>query len=72
MKTAVIEKKNPPKNKQTNNQTNPYFVLSTDSVEEDFVSDTHDEDELSANAVNEDQNVCITLLFRSNLKKRGS
>ena len=69
MKTAVIEKKN---QKKPNNQTNPYFVLSTDSVGEDFVSDTHDEDELSANAVNEDQNVCITLLFGSNLKKEES
>ena len=53
MKTAVIEKN------QTN-QTNPYFVLSTDSVSADFVSDTDVEDELSVVAVNEDQIVCIT------------
>ena len=37
-----------------------FCIVSTDSVEEDFVSDTDDEDELSVVAVNEDQNVCST------------
>ena len=42
-------------------QTNPYFgFFSTDSVEEEFVSDTENEGEFSVVSVNEDQNVCIT------------
>ena len=38
-----------------------FCFVSTDSVEEDFVSDTDDEDVLSIVADNEDQNVCSTL-----------
>ena len=43
-----------------------FCIVSTDSVEEDFVSDTDDEDELSVVVENEDQfeNVCITLLSK--------
>ena len=40
-------------------QTNPYF-FSTDSVENDSVSDTDDEGEPSVVVDDEDQNVCIT------------
>ena len=48
-----------------------FCFVSTDSVEEDFVSDTDDEDELSVVAVNEDQNVCITLLSKAILNVEG-
>ena len=66
MKTVVIEKKHKkPLNK-------PIFrILSTDSIEEDFVSDTDDEDELSVVVENEDQNVCITLLSKVILNVEG-
>ena len=51
MKTAVIEKK----------PNKPIFCFfSTDSVEEEFVSNTENKGEFSVVAVNEDQNVCIT------------
>ena len=55
MKTAVIEKTQKTLNKLI------FWIVSTDSFWEDFVSDTDDEDELSVVADNEDQNVCKTL-----------
>ena len=65
VKTAVIVKTQKTLNK-------PIFcIVSTDSVEEDIVSDTDDEDELSVVAVNEDQNVCITLMSKAILNVKG-
>ena len=65
MKTAVIVKTQKPLNKLI------FYIVSTDSIEEDFVSDTDDEDELSVVVENEDQNVCITLLSKVILNVEG-
>ena len=52
-------------------KTAVFCIVSTDSIEEDFVSDTDDEDELSVVVENEDQNVCITLLSKVILNVEG-
>ena len=56
MQIAVKEKNTPPPKKKI-----IFCILSTDSVEAGSFSDIDDEDESSVDAINKDQNVCITL-----------